>query len=46
MTTATEWLASEVRVRAVDENPFEVTVTAAATLGTALRQLEGALSAG
>ena len=45
VSAASEWLASEARVRAVDENPFEVTVTAAATLGAALRQLEGALGA-
>lgn len=44
VSEASAWLASEGRVRAVDENPFEVTVTAAVTLGAALRLLEGELA--
>jgi hypothetical protein len=44
IATASTWVASDRRVHAVDGNLFGVTVTAGATLGAALRQLEKQLS--
>jgi hypothetical protein len=44
IATASTWVASDRRVQAVDGNLFGVTVTAGATLGAALRQLEKQLS--
>ncbi|HYZ62207.1 MAG TPA: hypothetical protein VE650_07115, partial [Acetobacteraceae bacterium] len=35
-----DWLQSDERVEAVDKNPLGLPVTAAATLGAALRQLQ------
>ncbi len=40
ITAAGKFLASDERVDAVDTNPFGVTVSAAATLGAALRDLQ------
>jgi hypothetical protein len=44
IATASTWVASDRRVKAVDGNLFGVTVTAGATLGTALGQLKKDLS--
>ena len=41
---AMAWLSSDARVRAVDSNPFGVTVTAASTLGGTLRRLQSELA--
>jgi hypothetical protein len=40
IAASSDWLASDARVRAVDTNPFGVTVSARATLGAALRRLQ------
>ncbi len=43
VTEALDWIGDDARIREVDANPFGVHVTAAATLGAALRRLQGAL---
>jgi hypothetical protein len=37
---ASDWLSTDERVRAVDQNPFGVLVTVGATLGAALQELQ------
>jgi hypothetical protein len=45
IAAATTWVGNDQRVKAVDGNLFGVTVTAGATLGAALRQLQEELKA-
>jgi hypothetical protein len=44
IAAASDWLHSDERVEAVDNNPFEVAVSAGATLDAALRELQRELA--